>query len=153
MCSRSDFVTHGPRTPCRAALWACVRTILTLDSHWRYVPWNYHEESPGRYTFSGDRDVEHFLQLAKDIGLLVILRPGPYVCAEWDMVSSEFLMVFRENQDVQNICSKHQKWDLDHCCWTTADVSPGGAEQTKHASAGRFWSTFTSLDYFLLMLL
>ncbi|XP_070684297.1 beta-galactosidase [Pempheris klunzingeri] len=50
-----------------------------------YIPWNYHEESPGQYSFSGDRDVEYFLQLAKDIGLLVILRPGPYICAEWDM--------------------------------------------------------------------
>lgn len=53
---------------------------------WSYIPWNYHEESPGQYNFSGDRDLEYFLQLANDIGLLVILRPGPYICAEWDMV-------------------------------------------------------------------
>lgn len=51
-----------------------------------YIPWNYHEETPGLYNFSGDRDVEFFLKLAQDIGLLVILRPGPYVCGEWDMV-------------------------------------------------------------------
>ncbi|KAM9770520.1 beta-galactosidase [Menidia menidia] len=50
-----------------------------------YIPWNYHEPSAGLYNFSGDRDVEHFLKLAQDIGLLVILRPGPYICAEWDM--------------------------------------------------------------------
>uniref|UniRef100_A0A1A8KHW9 Beta-galactosidase n=1 Tax=Nothobranchius kuhntae TaxID=321403 RepID=A0A1A8KHW9_NOTKU len=50
-----------------------------------YIPWNYHEESPGQYNFSGDRDVEYFLKLAQDIGLLVILRPGPYICGEWDM--------------------------------------------------------------------
>ncbi|XP_068606761.1 beta-galactosidase [Brachionichthys hirsutus] len=56
-----------------------------LNAIQTYIPWNYHEESPGRYSFSGDRDVEHFLQLAKDIGFLVILRPGPYICAEWDM--------------------------------------------------------------------
>ena len=58
------------------------------DSHSpkRYVPWNFHEPSPNQYLFNGDRDLEHFLQLAKDIGLLVILRPGPYICAEWDMV-------------------------------------------------------------------
>ncbi|XP_076583482.1 beta-galactosidase [Chaetodon auriga] len=56
-----------------------------LNAIQTYVPWNYHEDSPGQYSFSGDRDVEHFLQLAKDIGLLVILRPGPYICAEWDM--------------------------------------------------------------------
>lgn len=56
-----------------------------LNAVQTYVPWNYHEEAPGRYSFSGDRDVEYFLQLAQDIGLVVILRPGPYICAEWDM--------------------------------------------------------------------
>ncbi|XP_058496368.1 beta-galactosidase-like [Solea solea] len=50
-----------------------------------YIPWNFHEETPGKYNFNGDRDLEYFLQLAHDIGLLVILRPGPYVCTEWDM--------------------------------------------------------------------
>uniref|UniRef100_A0A8C4E8R7 Beta-galactosidase n=1 Tax=Dicentrarchus labrax TaxID=13489 RepID=A0A8C4E8R7_DICLA len=56
-----------------------------LNAIQTYIPWNYHEESPGRYNFSGDRDVEYFLKLAQDIGLVVILRPGPYICAEWDM--------------------------------------------------------------------
>uniref|UniRef100_A0A8C4XAA5 Beta-galactosidase n=1 Tax=Erpetoichthys calabaricus TaxID=27687 RepID=A0A8C4XAA5_ERPCA len=50
-----------------------------------YVPWNYHETVQNQYNFKGDRDLEHFLQLANDIGLLVILRPGPYICAEWEM--------------------------------------------------------------------
>lgn len=53
----------------------------------RYVPWNFHEPQPGKYQFSGDHDVEQFLWLAHELGLLVILRPGPYICAEWDMVS------------------------------------------------------------------
>ncbi|XP_061768062.1 beta-galactosidase isoform X1 [Nerophis ophidion] len=56
-----------------------------LNAIQTYIPWNFHEESPGQYNFSGDRDLEHFLQLTQDIGLLVILRPGPYICAEWDM--------------------------------------------------------------------
>ncbi|KAM3624499.1 uncharacterized protein V6R79_024275 [Siganus canaliculatus] len=56
-----------------------------LNAIQTYVPWNYHEETPGQYNFSGDRDLQHFLQLANDIGLLVILRPGPYICGEWDM--------------------------------------------------------------------
>ncbi|KAM3864817.1 beta-galactosidase [Diretmus argenteus] len=56
-----------------------------LNAIQTYIPWNYHEQSPGQYNFSGDRDVLHFLQLAQDIGLLVVLRPGPYICAEWDM--------------------------------------------------------------------
>nr|XP_046273224.1 beta-galactosidase [Scatophagus argus] len=56
-----------------------------LNAIQTYIPWNYHEESSGHYSFSGDRDLEYFLQLANDIGLLVILRPGPYICGEWDM--------------------------------------------------------------------
>ncbi|MED6234651.1 Beta-galactosidase [Ataeniobius toweri] len=56
-----------------------------LNAIQTYVPWNYHEESPGQYDFSGDRDVQYFLKLAQEIGLFVILRPGPYICAEWDM--------------------------------------------------------------------
>ncbi|NP_001017547.1 beta-galactosidase precursor [Danio rerio] len=56
-----------------------------LNAIQTYVPWNFHEAVPGQYDFSGDRDLEQFLQLCQDIGLLVIMRPGPYICAEWDM--------------------------------------------------------------------
>lgn len=56
-----------------------------LNTIQTYIPWNYHEESPGQYNFSGERDLQYFLQLAQDIGFLVILRPGPYICAEWEM--------------------------------------------------------------------
>ncbi|XP_064025687.1 beta-galactosidase [Pogoniulus pusillus] len=56
-----------------------------LDAIQTYVPWNYHEPQPNVYDFSGDKDLESFLQLANDTGLLVILRAGPYICAEWDM--------------------------------------------------------------------
>uniref|UniRef100_A0A8C4DG21 Beta-galactosidase n=1 Tax=Dicentrarchus labrax TaxID=13489 RepID=A0A8C4DG21_DICLA len=50
-----------------------------------YVPWNFHEAVQGVHNFTGDRDLEHFLDLANQTGLLVILRPGPYICAEWEM--------------------------------------------------------------------
>ncbi|XP_028249647.1 beta-galactosidase-1-like protein [Parambassis ranga] len=50
-----------------------------------YVPWNFHEPIQGVHNFTGDRDLEHFLDLANQTGLLVILRPGPYICAEWEM--------------------------------------------------------------------
>ncbi|XP_045713335.1 beta-galactosidase [Phyllostomus hastatus] len=50
-----------------------------------YVPWNFHEPQPGQYQFSEDHDVERFIQLAHELELLVILRPGPYICAEWEM--------------------------------------------------------------------
>ncbi|XP_063285398.1 beta-galactosidase-1-like protein [Pelobates fuscus] len=50
-----------------------------------YVPWNFHEPEPGMFNFEGDRALEHFLDLANETGLLVIIRPGPYICSEWDM--------------------------------------------------------------------
>ncbi|CAB1431723.1 unnamed protein product [Pleuronectes platessa] len=56
-----------------------------LNAVQTYIPWNFHEESPVQYNFSGDRDLPHFLKVAQDVGLLVILRAGPYICAEWEM--------------------------------------------------------------------
>lgn len=56
-----------------------------LNAIQTYVPWNFHELQPGKYQFSGDQDMEYFIRLAQELDLLVILRPGPYICAEWDM--------------------------------------------------------------------
>lgn len=49
-----------------------------------YLPWNFHETSPGEWDFSGRRDVAAFLDLAHEAGLTVVARPGPYICSEWD---------------------------------------------------------------------
>ncbi|MBX7185865.1 MAG: beta-galactosidase [Vicinamibacteria bacterium] len=50
-----------------------------------YVFWNAHEEAEGRFDFAtGNRDIARFLKLVQAEGLWVLLRPGPYVCAEWD---------------------------------------------------------------------
>ncbi|MEU6353519.1 beta-galactosidase [Streptomyces sp. NPDC047072] len=49
-----------------------------------YLPWNFHELAPGRWDFEGRRDVAAFLDLAREEGLYVIARPGPYICSEWD---------------------------------------------------------------------
>ena len=49
-----------------------------------YAFWNVHEPKPGTWNFSGDNDVAEFIRTAKEVGLNVILRPGPYVCGEWD---------------------------------------------------------------------
>ncbi|KAI4880206.1 hypothetical protein NFI96_020531 [Prochilodus magdalenae] len=69
-----------------------------LNAIQTYVPWNFHEAVPGHYDFSGDRDLAHFLQLCKDLGLLVILRPGPYICAEWDMGGLPYWLL--KNKDI-----------------------------------------------------
>ncbi len=50
-----------------------------------YVPWNFHEKKKGQFDFSGMLDIEKFVKTAQDLGLYVIVRPGPYICAEWDL--------------------------------------------------------------------
>ncbi|NED73883.1 beta-galactosidase [Streptomyces sp. SID9944] len=50
-----------------------------------YIAWNFHEPRPGEFLFDGDRDVVKFIRTAGDLGLDVIVRPGPYICAEWDL--------------------------------------------------------------------
>jgi beta-galactosidase len=57
---------------------------MGLDTVETYVPWNLHEPRPGVYDFAGLADVEGFLRTAADCGLRAIVRPGPYICAEWD---------------------------------------------------------------------
>lgn len=49
-----------------------------------YVPWNKHEPKKGSYDFSANQNLRHFIELAQEIGLYVILRPSPYICAEWE---------------------------------------------------------------------
>ncbi len=50
-----------------------------------YVCWNLHEREEGIFDFSGMLDVAAYIKMAGDMGLNVILRPGPYICSEWDL--------------------------------------------------------------------
>ncbi|MCY7218047.1 glycoside hydrolase family 35 protein [Streptococcus cristatus] len=49
-----------------------------------YVPWNMHEPQKGEFDFQGILDIEKFLQTAQDLGLYAIVRPSPFICAEWE---------------------------------------------------------------------
>lgn len=50
-----------------------------------YIMWNYHEVERGVFDYaSGNRNIPKFLELAKKYNMAVLIRPGPYVCAEWD---------------------------------------------------------------------
>jgi beta-galactosidase len=49
-----------------------------------YIAWNLHEPQPGDFRFDGMLDVVKFIQIAAELGLKVIIRPGPYICSEWD---------------------------------------------------------------------
>ncbi|MBN8835658.1 MAG: beta-galactosidase [Sphingobacteriia bacterium] len=58
---------------------------MGLNTVSTYVFWNYHHPTPASWDFTTDNhDIRGFLSLAKELGLYVILRPGPYVCAEWE---------------------------------------------------------------------
>jgi|SRR5665648_4323 len=58
---------------------------MGLNTVATYVFWNYHEPEPGVWNFeTGNKDLAEFIRTAQSEGLYVILRPGPYVCAEWE---------------------------------------------------------------------
>lgn len=55
-----------------------------LNTVCAYLFWNFHETSPGRFTWEGQADAAEFCKIAQEEGLYVLLRPGPYACAEWE---------------------------------------------------------------------
>jgi beta-galactosidase len=76
---------HYPRIP--RAYWRDrlrMAKAMGLNTITTYVFWNLHEPRPGAYDFSGNNDVAEFIREAQQEGLYVVLRPGPYVCAEWE---------------------------------------------------------------------
>ncbi len=58
---------------------------LGMNTLCLYVFWNIHEQEEGQIDFTGNNDVAEFIRLAQKNGMYVIVRPGPYVCAEWEM--------------------------------------------------------------------
>ncbi|HEX8505843.1 MAG TPA: beta-galactosidase, partial [Hymenobacter sp.] len=76
---------HYPRIPREA--WRArlkMAKAMGLNTVGTYVFWNAHEPQPGQYDFTGNHDVAAFVKMAQEEGLWVILRPSPYVCAEWE---------------------------------------------------------------------
>ena len=58
---------------------------LGMNAVCMYVFWNIHEQQEGVFDFSGQNDIAAFVRLCQKHGMKVIVRPGPYVCAEWEM--------------------------------------------------------------------
>lgn len=58
---------------------------LGMNTICLYVFWNIHEQAEGQFDFTGQNDIAAFCRLAQKHGMYVIVRPGPYVCAEWEM--------------------------------------------------------------------
>jgi len=76
---------HYPRVPRQA--WRArmkMAKAMGLNTIGTYVFWNLHEPQKGKFDFTGNNDVAEFVQIAREEGLWVILRPSPYVCAEWE---------------------------------------------------------------------
>ncbi len=77
---------HYPRIP--QAYWdhrIKMCKALGMNTVCIYVFWNIHEQSEDQFDFTGNNDVAAFCRLAQKNGMYVIVRPGPYVCAEWEM--------------------------------------------------------------------
>ena len=77
---------HYPRIP--RAYWEHrikMCKALGMNTVCLYVFWNIHEQQEGKFDFTGNNDVAAFCRLAQKNGMYVIVRPGPYVCAEWEM--------------------------------------------------------------------
>lgn len=77
---------------------------MGLNTVATYVFWNYHETAPGVWDFKTEsRDIAAFIKTAAEVGLMVILRPGPYACAEWEFggypwwLQKEKSLVIRSN--------------------------------------------------------
>lgn len=87
----SDFVVkaaelHYPRIPIEywdQRIKMC--KALGMNTICLYTFWNVHETEEGVFDFTGGNDIRKFIELCNENGLYVILRPGPYVCAEWEM--------------------------------------------------------------------
>jgi beta-galactosidase len=96
--SDTDFMLDGQRLQIRCGEMHFARVpreywthrlkaikAMGLNTVCAYLFWNYHEWREGRYDWQGQRDAAEFCRLAQAEGLWVILRPGPYACAEWEM--------------------------------------------------------------------
>ena len=88
---------------------------MGLNTIATYIFWNYHEIAPGVWDFStGNHNLREFIQLAASEGLKVILRPGPYACAEWEfggypwwLQKNKNLVIRTNNQPFLDSCDTY----------------------------------------------
>lgn len=76
---------------------------LGMNTLCLYVFWNLHEETPGNYDFTGNKDIAAFCKLAQKHGMYVIVRPGPYVCAEWEMGGLPWWLLKNDNVQLRTL--------------------------------------------------
>ena len=106
---------HYPRVP--QEYWRDrVRRLkaMGINTISTYVFWSFHERRPGEFDFRGQADLAKFIRICGEEGMYVVLRPGPYVCAEWDFggypywLQKEQGMVWRsDNEAFLKACRRY----------------------------------------------
>src|SRR5580704_12316956 len=108
----NDFLVDGQRFQIRCGE---IHAARVPEEYWRnrlqmakamglntvcaYLFWNLHEPRPGEFNWTGQADVATFCRIAQEEGLWVILRPGPYSCAEWEMGGTPWWLL--KNDDIK----------------------------------------------------
>lgn len=94
---------HYPRVPREA--WRqrmMMAKAMGLNTIGTYVFWNLHEPKKDKYDFSGNNDIAAFVKTAQEEGLWVVLRPSPYVCAEWEFGGYPYWLQNEEGLEVRS---------------------------------------------------
>lgn len=76
---------------------------LGMNTLCLYVFWNIHEQTEGNFNFEGQNDIAAFCRLAQKHGMYVIVRPGPYVCAEWEMGGLPWWLLKKDDMAVRTL--------------------------------------------------
>lgn len=105
---------------------------MGLNTIATYVFWNYHNTAPGKWDFeTGNKDLAEYIRTAQEEGLYVILRPGPYICAEWEfggypwwLQNNPDLVIRTDNQAFLDSCKQY----INHLAAEVGDLqlSKGG---------------------------
>ncbi|MBR3596082.1 MAG: beta-galactosidase [Clostridia bacterium] len=72
-----------------------------------YCAWNMHEKQPGVFDFSGILDIGKFIKTAGDMGLMAIVRPGPYICSEWEFGGLPWWIQTDEDMEIRCMNPKY----------------------------------------------
>ena len=114
--SGKDFLCDGKKTK---IISGAVHYFRNMPDTWRdifkkmkamglncvetYCAWNMHEKHPDEFDFTGNLDIAKFIRTAESEGLMVIVRPGPYICAEWEFGGLPWWI--QTNDDMEIRCS------------------------------------------------
>ena len=81
-----------------------------------YCAWNMHEKHPGEFDFSGILDISKFIETAEEADLMVIVRPGPYICAEWEFGGLPWWIQTEEDMEIRCSNPTYIKYFENYLC-------------------------------------